>query len=83
MLSVLIAFTAGLVLHPLFATAGRGIATALHDRKVRKALVTVEKAGWILSRPDDTVPVLGLVDDRRPSTPAVDGWPASGFGYWQ
>lgn len=79
---ILLAFTAGLVLHPLVAATVRWVYDKMHDRKIQKASVLLTDAGWTVLHPDHTQPQLGLVDtgrDDRPSSPAND--PLAGWGF--
>ena len=78
---LLLAFSAGLVLHPAVASTICWISDKKRDRKISKAAKLLTDAGWTVLHPDQTTPVQLRVRDgwgERPKGPSPD--PLAGWG---
>lgn len=65
---LLLAFTAGAVLHPVMASTAQRIAKYLHTRRVARAIDTVLSEGYgVTGLPADDTEPLGIADVERPS----------------
>lgn len=71
---LLLAFSAGLVLHPAFAFVSRRISDRLWNRKVRVVTATLRAEGWTILGPDETIPQLDARRPKAPSSDPLDGW---------
>jgi hypothetical protein len=71
---LLLAFTAGLVLHPVFASVSRKISDRLWNRRVNAVVNSLRADGWTVLEPDHTVPTQAT--STRPTVP--DDWDSWG-----
>lgn len=60
---LLLAFTAGLVAHPLFTSITRRISDRMWARKVHVVTTALKAEGWTIMAPDDTLPHLNALDE--------------------